>query len=62
MTPDNMTTASEHLISTGTQNAPQTGLYCFSHDLRVQDNPQLNELLCRCDRVMFIYLLNPKWF
>ena len=62
MTPDNMASASDHVISSGTQNAPQTGLYCFSHDLRVQDNPQLNELLCRCDRVMFIYLLNPEWF
>lgn len=38
----------------------QRGLYLFSHDLRLEDNPALNHLISRCEHLLFIYLIDPK--
>ncbi len=37
------------------------GLYCFTHDLRLQDNPSLTQLCLRCDQIDLVYIVDPKW-
>lgn len=38
------------------------GLYWFTNDLRLEDNSALNSLLSRCETVMFLYVVDPRWF
>ncbi|GLX85123.1 cryptochrome DASH [Thalassotalea loyana] len=38
------------------------GLYCFTHDLRLEDNPTLNALARECESLAFVYIINPQWF
>ncbi len=62
MNPRSYSLTTEHSDDSGSQATTKTGLYCFSHDLRLQDNPQLNELITHCDQVMCVYVLDPRWF
>lgn len=57
----------EHLIRTTrpamTDTLPaRRGLYCFSQDLRLQDNPALNNLISQTDEILFIYILDLQGF
>ncbi|WP_086479948.1 DASH family cryptochrome [Oceanospirillum sanctuarii] len=36
------------------------GLYLFTHDLRLEDNPALNHLISQCESLLFVYLIDPK--
>lgn len=36
------------------------GLYLFTHDLRLEDNPALNHLISQCESLLFVYLVDPK--
>lgn len=47
---------------TSVRVSEKNGLYCFSHDLRLQDNAILNELIDRCDRILFVYIIDRAWF
>ncbi|QOL25609.1 DASH family cryptochrome [Thalassotalea sp. LPB0316] len=38
------------------------GIYCFTQDLRLEDNAALNQLSIECDRIAFVYIINPNWF
>ena len=38
----------------------QRGLYLFSNDLRLDDNPALNHLINQCDQLLFVYLIDPQ--
>lgn len=35
------------------------GLYLFSNDLRLEDNPALNHLISQCDALIFLYIIDP---
>ncbi len=39
-----------------------TGLYWFEHDLRLQDNRALSQLLQEVEQAHLIYIFQPKWF
>ncbi|GHF95315.1 DASH family cryptochrome [Thalassotalea marina] len=38
------------------------GIYCFTDDLRFQDNIALANTIAQCDEIAFIYILDPRWF
>jgi deoxyribodipyrimidine photo-lyase len=38
------------------------GLYWFTNDLRLDDNKALNSLLEKCQKVIFLYVIDPRWF
>lgn len=38
---------------------PKRGLYLFTHDLRLEDNPALNHLISQCNELLFVYLIDP---
>ncbi|MEZ8147816.1 DASH family cryptochrome [Enterovibrio norvegicus] len=37
-------------------------VYWFTHDLRLQDNPTVSELLRKNDEVAFVFVIDPRWF
>lgn len=40
----------------------RTGLYWFTHDLRVDDNPLLRAAAERCDALLCVYVIDPREF
>lgn len=38
------------------------GIYCFTDDLRFQDNIALANTIAQCDVIAFIYIVDPRWF
>ncbi len=38
------------------------GLIWFRHDLRLNDNPAIVALSRRCDKALFVYVIDPEWF
>lgn len=38
-----------------------TGLYWFTHDLRLDDNPGLTRAARECDRLLCVYAFDPAW-
>ncbi|MGF1707270.1 DASH family cryptochrome [Enterovibrio baiacu] len=37
-------------------------VYWFTHDLRLQDNPTLSDVLRQSDAVAFVFVIDPRWF
>lgn len=40
----------------------KTGIFWFTHDLRLSDNPGLVEAAHQCDQLLCVYIVNPKEF
>ena len=38
------------------------GLYWFTNDLRLHDNLALDSLLLTCQKIIFLYVVDPRWF
>ncbi|MFD2176793.1 DASH family cryptochrome [Veronia pacifica] len=38
------------------------GLMWFRHDLRLSDNPAITALSRRCNKAIFLYVIDPNWF
>ena len=38
------------------------GLYWFRNDLRLHDNPALLRLSTKCDELICLYVVEPRWF
>ena len=41
-------------------NPQKYGLYLFTKDLRLEDNPALNHLISQCDELIFLYVIDPS--
>lgn len=50
-----------HSLNTATARA-KTGIFWFSNDLRVADNAALSRAAEACERLLCVYIVEPRWF